>query len=149
MFGGSSRKNLSLFQDPNVAGSGAITKEFTKQTSVDMMLLENQKQNKRRYLQNRASLILKDEIQGSDSGISLQSRDDTKIKNLCLPNVNGGQQPAAVPQVISANQSQASSQGFTNSGLSLPEDFANLPFDMPKLRRNLLSEQVMRVQCVI
>lgn len=152
-FGGSSRKNLSLFQGPNVAGGAVASvaaKEFTKQTSVDMMLLENQKQNKRRYLQNRASLILKDEIQGSDSGISLQSRDDTKIKNLCLPNVNGGQPPAAMPQTASANQSQASSQGFTNSGLSLPEDFANLPFDMPKLRRNLLSEQVNAAcQCVV
>lgn len=140
MFGASSRKNLQLFE-PNAA-SGGTAKEFTKQTSVDMMLLENQKQNKRRYLQNRASLILKDEIQGSDSGISLQSRDDTKIKNLCLPNVNGGGPQQAIP-TTTANQSQASSQGFTNSGLSLPEDFANLPFDMPKLRRNLLSEQVI------
>lgn len=134
---GASRKNLQIFNEN--APSVGPAKEFTKQTSVDMMLLENQKSNKRRYLQNRASLLLKDEIQGSDSGISLQSRDDTKIKSLALPNLNGGQQK---PESQS-NQSQASNQTFNNSGLSLPDDIANLPFDMPKLRRNLLlSEQV-------
>lgn len=136
LFSGANRKNVQLFNETNGA-SGAMPKEFTKQTSVDMMLLENQKSNKRRYLQNRASLLLKDEIQGSDSGISLQSRDETKIKNLALPNFNVGQQK----QLIS-NQSQTSNQGFNNSELSLPEDLANLPFDMPKLRRNILSEQV-------
>lgn len=130
---GASRKNLQLFNE-----NGTAAKEMSKQTSVDMMLLENQKSNKRRYLQNRASLLLKDEIQGSDSGISLQSRDDTKIKGLALSSLNGGQQKES-----QASSSQASNQTFNNSGLSLPEDFANLPFDMPKLRRNLLlSEQV-------
>lgn len=137
LFSGANRLNLQLFNEANGA-SGAMPKEFTKQTSVDMMLLDNQKSNKRRYLQNRASLLLKDEIQGSDSGISLQSRDETKIKNLVLPKFNVGQQQK---QLIS-NQSQTSNQGFNNSDLSLPEDLANLPFDMPKLRRNLLSEQV-------
>lgn len=132
---GASRKNLQLFNENGTSSVSA--KELNKQTSVDMMLLENQKSNKRRYLQNRASLLLKDEIQGSDSGISLQSRDDTKIKSLALPNLNCGQQK---PE---SNQSQASNQTFNNSGLSLPDDIANLPFDMPKLRRNLLmSEQV-------
>lgn len=140
MFAGSSRKNLQIFNDTNPAVASATNKEFTKQTSVDMMLLENQKQNKRRYLQNRTSLLLKDEIQGSDSGISLQSRDDTKAKNLILSNANGNQQQDIALSL--ANQSQTSNQGFNNSGLSLPEDFSNLPFDMPKLRRNLLSEQV-------
>lgn len=129
---GASRKNLQIFNDNG--SSGVTAKELNKQTSVDMMLLENQRSNKRRHLQNRASLLLKDEIQGSDSGISLQSRDDTKIKSLALPNLNGGQQK---------QQSQASNQTINNSGLSLPDDIANLPFDMPKLRRNLLlSEQV-------
>lgn len=141
---GASRKNLQLFNE--TAPSAAPTKEFTKQTSVDMMLLENQKSSKRRYLQNRASLLLKDEIQGSDSGISLQSRDDTKIKSLILPNLNGGQQK---PESQTSNQSQASNQTFNNSGLSLPDDIANLPFDMPKLRRNiLLSEQVSSKQAI-
>lgn len=131
---GASRKTLQLFNDNGSASVSA--KELNKQTSVDMMLLENQKSNKRRYLQNRASLLLKDEIQGSDSGISLQSRDDTKVKSLALPNLNGGQQKPE--SQASNNQSQTSNQTFNNSGLSLPEDFANLPFDMPKLRRNLL-----------
>lgn len=138
MFAGASRKNLQLFNENGAAIVSA--KELNKQTSVDMMLLENQKSNKRRYLQNRASLLLKDEIQGSDSGISLQSRDESKIKSLALPNLNGGQPK---PESQACNQSQASNQTFNNSGLSLPDDFANLPFDMPKLRRNLLlSEQV-------
>lgn len=136
---GASSKNLQLFNDNG--SSSVLAKELNKQTSVDMMLLENQKSNKRRYIQNRASLLLKDEIQGSDSGISLQSRDDNKIKSLALLNLNGGQ-PKPDSQA-SNNQSQASNQTFNNSGLSLPEDIANLPFDMPKLRRNLLlSEQV-------
>lgn len=131
---GASRKNLQLFSDNGPSSVSA--KELNKQTSVDMMLLENQKSNKRRYLQNRASLLLKDEIQGSDSGISLQSRDDTKIKGLALPNLNGG-------------QPKQESQASNNSGISLPEDFANLPFDMPKLRRNLLlSEQVRCKMCL-
>lgn len=133
---GASRKNLQLFNEN--AGGIISVKELNKQTSVDMMLLENQKVNKRRYLQNRASLLLKDEIQGSDSGISLQSRDDSKIKSLALPNLNGGQ-----PKPDASNQSQASNQTINNSGLSLPDDIAQLPFDMPKLRRNImLSEQV-------
>lgn len=135
---GVNRKSLQLFNDNGP--SNVSNKELNKQTSVDMMLLENQKSNKRRYLQNRASLLIKDEIQGSDSGISLQSRDDTKIKGLALPNLSGGQ---LKQELQTSNQSQASNQTFNNSGLSLPEDFANLPFDMPKLRRNLLlSEQV-------
>lgn len=137
---GASRKNLQLFNE-NATGIVSV-KELNKQTSVDMMLLENQKANKRRYLQNRASLLLKDEIQGSDSGISLQSRDDSKIKSLALPNLNGGQPK---PDSHASNQSQASNQTITNSGLSLPDDIAQLPFDMPKLRRNImLSEQVSR-----
>lgn len=135
---GTSRKNLQLFNDS--APAIVSVKELNKQTSVDMMLLENQKSNKRRYLQNRASLLLKDEIQGSDSGISLQSRDDSKIKSLALPNLNGAQPK---PDSLTSNQSQTSNQTFNNSGLSLPDDIANLPFDMPKLRRNImLSEQV-------
>lgn len=82
---------------------------------------------KRRYLQNRASLLLKDEIQGSDSGISLQSRDDIKSKNLALHNFNSHQAPQHLI--------------FNNSELSLPEDMANLPFDMPKLRRGKVPDQ--------
>lgn len=114
-------RNLQLFT--NTDGTG--TKLDAGSSTSD-----NQKA-KRRYLQNRASLLLKDEIQGSDSGISLQSRDDSKSKNLALHNFN----------------IQAKPQPFNNSGLSLPEEFANLPFDMPKLRsRKILSEQVI---CII
>lgn len=84
---------------------------------------------KRRYLQNRASLLLKDEIQGSDSGISLQSRDEFKSKNLALHNFTSNQPPHLM---------------FNNSELSLPEDIANLPFDMPKLRgRKIVPDQVI------
>lgn len=111
-------RNLQLFS--NADGGGT-------KLDIGNSASENQKA-KRRYLQNRASLLLKDEIQGSDSGISLQSRDDSKSKNLALHNFNNQVKP----------------QPFNNSGLSLPEEFANLPFDMPKLRsRKLLSEQVI------
>lgn len=139
--GAGNRKSLQIFNENNAAS--AANKEFGKQISVDMMLLENQKMQKRRYLQNRASLLLKDEIQGSDSGISLQSRDDSKTKGLVIPNFNSGQQQ----QSQSSSQSQQqSTQQTSQQGISLPEDIASLPFDMPKLRRNLLAEQVSIVR---
>lgn len=68
------------------------------------------KQKKRPTPSKTLLLISRDEIQGSDSGISLLSRDDKKKQNaLCdnkLENVVG-----------------------------LPQDLKDLPFDMPKLRR--------------
>lgn len=115
--GGAAKKNI---QGPALAGAedGAVAGAAGAGDKA-----------KRRYLQNRASLLLKDEIQGSDSGISLQSRDEFKSKNLALHNFTSNQPPHLM---------------FNNSELSLPEDIANLPFDMPKLRgRKIVPDQVM------
>lgn len=68
-----------------------------------------------------------DEIQGSDSGISLQSREGAKSK-------------AIFTNLSSRDKTMTTSN---TSGLSLPEDYGNLPFDMPKLgRRKQLLDQV-------
>lgn len=118
--GGAAKKNT---QGPAMVGGedGVIHGAAGAAASTDKA--------KRRYLQNRASLLLKDEIQGSDSGISLQSRDEFKSKNLALHNFNSNQPPHLM---------------FNNSELSLPEDIANSPFDMPKLRgRKLVPDQVI------
>lgn len=116
------KKSLQLFAPGGAEGGGGHLGGGASAAA------ENQKA-KRRYLQNRASLLLKDEIQGSDSGISLQSRDETKSKNLALHNFN---------------KHPAQHLMFNNSELSLPEDITNLPFDMPKLRgRKLVQDQVI------
>lgn len=71
-----------------------------------------------------------DEIQGSDSGISLQSRDGSKSKH----SFHSFDSPKLLGNKLAINKSD----------LSL-EEFGNLPFDMPKLRRkNLLMEQVLQ-----
>lgn len=65
-------------------------------------------------------------IQGSDSGISLQSRDGSKSKH-------------------SFHSFDSPKLLGNKSDLSLFEEFGNLPFDMPKLRRKkMLMEQVRR-----
>lgn len=115
---GAAKKNLQL--------SIAVGDEASGSQMCSTATSAADQKAKRRYLQNRASLLLKDEIQGSDSGISLQSRDEIKSKNLALHNFNSHQ---AAQHLI-----------FNNSELSLPEDIANLPFDMPKLRRNKVPE---------
>ncbi|XP_018577851.1 uncharacterized protein LOC108916131 [Anoplophora glabripennis] len=76
---------------------------------------------KRRLPQNKNLLNLgfhtaNPEIQGSDSGISIQSREGIKSRF-----------------------------GFTNAELSAPpsqQDFSDLPFDMPKLRRRRMLPEV-------
>lgn len=90
-----------------------------------------------------------DEIQGSDSGISLHSRDGTKSKSAFQPfssssaATRGGDKSGSVGGGGGGSGPTAVCGG-TTSGLSLPDDIASLPFDMPKLvrRRQLLQEQV-------
>lgn len=158
-----SDKSISIQEMVSTAAEGAAASSMATAASARILAIgddvekskligdpENQKM-KRRYLQNRASLLLKDEILGSDSGISLQSRDEAKTKNLALHNFNNNN----INQLPSQSQKQQQQQQqqpapFNNSGLSLHEEFANLPFDMPKLRsRNILMEQVrINVRCI-
>lgn len=100
-------KNQSPKQTPDENGEKKIEDNVDK---------DNNKQ-KKRPASKSLLLIARDEIQGSDSGISLHSRDDKgKLSALCdnkLDNATG-----------------------------LPQDLKDLPFDMPKLRRRriLLSQ---------
>lgn len=86
-----------------------------------------------------------DEIQGSDSGISLHSRDGTKSKSAFQPFSSSS--AARSDKIGAAGSGTAAVGGGTTSGLSLPDDIASLPFDMPKLvRRRQLLEQVILSQ---
>lgn len=72
--------------------------------------IENVKQKKRPAASKTLLLIAREEIQGSDSGISLHSRDDkAKLSALCDNKID--------------------------NATGLPQDLKDLPFDMPKLRR--------------
>lgn len=152
-----SDKSISIQEMVSTVADGATAASMATAASARILAIgddidkskligdaESQK-TKRRYLQNRASLLLKDEILGSDSGISLQSRDEAKTKNLALQNFNNNnnsQSSSQSPKQLQQHQPQQPAP-FNNSGLSLHEEFANLPFDMPKLRsRNILLEQV-------
>ncbi|XP_053659765.1 uncharacterized protein LOC128708809 [Anopheles marshallii] len=81
---------------------------------------------KRRSAPNKALLLITGpEIQGSDSGISLHSREDLKSRTNFL---NMGIQRASL-----SGQEKQSDHGKGQAGL--PQDLNDLPFDMPKLRR--------------
>ncbi|XP_050081356.1 uncharacterized protein LOC126568776 [Anopheles maculipalpis] len=80
---------------------------------------------KRRSAPNKALLLITGpEIQGSDSGISLHSREDLKSRTNFLN---------ASIQRASLGQDKQSDHGKGQAGL--PQDLNDLPFDMPKLRR--------------
>lgn len=72
---------------------------------------------KKRPTSNKIMLIAREEIQGSDSGISLHSRDEkAKLSALCDNKID--------------------------NATGLPQDLKDLPFDMPKLRRRRVQPQV-------
>lgn len=80
---------------------------------------------KKRPAASKTLILLRDEIQGSDSGISLHSRDEkAKLSALCDNKID--------------------------NATGLPQDLKDLPFDMPKLRRrrNQLN-QVRADSCVM
>uniref|UniRef100_A0A1I8MI17 SH2 domain-containing adapter protein D n=1 Tax=Musca domestica TaxID=7370 RepID=A0A1I8MI17_MUSDO len=95
---------------------------------------------KRRPPANKTLMQLTDEILGSDSGISLHSREDGKplmgLQKFTLPTLNfppndkGGN-----------NHSDISAVGGMSSSVGLPQDLRDLPFDMPKLRRRKTLQQ--------
>lgn len=79
--------------------------------------IDSVKQKKRPAASKTLLLIARDEIQGSDSGISLHSRDDKgKLSALCDNKID--------------------------NATGLPQDLKDLPFDMPKLRRRRVGNQV-------
>lgn len=84
---------------------------------------------RRRLIQNKNLLLIKgDEIQGSDSGISLQSRDDSKSRS-------------AFQRFGLQKLGLTIDKVDNNSAVVLPQDLNDLPFDMPKLRRRKIIPQ--------
>ena len=106
---GENLKNQSPKQTPDENGEKVIEDNIDK---------DNVKQKKRPAASKTLLLIARDEIQGSDSGISLHSRDDKgKLSALCDNKID--------------------------NATGLPQDLKDLPFDMPKLRRRrILLNQV-------
>lgn len=96
---------------------------------------------KRRPPANKTLMQLTDEILGSDSGISLHSREDGKplmgLQKFTLPKLN------FPPKDKGNNQSgDISAVGAMSNSVGLPQDLRDLPFDMPKLRRRKTLQQV-------
>lgn len=105
---------------------------------------------KRRPPQNRNLLNLgfqtgDKEIQGSDSGISIQSREGIKSRSelttseLSAPSQQDlGELPFDMPKL---RRRRMTSQDACTSVSSTSVDLKDLPFDMPKLRRRLRTQQ--------
>ncbi|XP_037932883.1 uncharacterized protein LOC119667648 [Teleopsis dalmanni] len=93
---------------------------------------------KRRAPANKTLLHLTDEMLGSDSGISLHSREDGKsaigFQKFTLPKLN-------FPPSDKTNDSGMSAVGGMSNSVGLPQDLRDLPFDMPKLRRRKTLQQ--------
>lgn len=103
-------KNLSPKQMSDENGEKKVEDNIDK---------DNNKQKKRPAASKTLLLIARDEIQGSDSGISLHSRDEK-------------------------GKLSALSDNKIDNATGLPQDLKDLPFDMPKLRRRrVLLNQVI------
>ncbi|XP_036338698.1 uncharacterized protein LOC118748415 isoform X2 [Rhagoletis pomonella] len=109
----------------NASASNIETIRPQQQTQPDIL-------KKKKPPPNKTLLHLADEIIGSDSGISLHSREDSKlsagIQKFTLPKLNFSQSDKANESSTSAAVTAANSSG-------VPQDLHDLPFDMPKLRR--------------
>jgi SH2 domain-containing adapter protein B/D/E/F len=112
-------------QEPVSENGENLKNQSEKQTPADEngdKIIEDNidsvKQKKRPAASKTLLLIARDEIQGSDSGISLHSRDEKgKLSALCDNKID--------------------------NATGLPQDLKDLPFDMPKLRRRrILLNQV-------
>lgn len=107
--------------------------------SIPLSTSGNSVKNKRRLPQNKNLLNLA-EIQGSDSGISIQSRDGVRsrfgfITELSAPNQDFSDLPFDMPKLRRRRLLQQ--QDACTSGSTTSVDLRDLPFDMPKLRRKL------------
>ncbi|XP_021707813.1 uncharacterized protein LOC5565745 [Aedes aegypti] len=112
-------RNNSQKQSPDeTITTGAISKKENEENEAVKIIVPKV----RRPAPNKALLLITGpEIQGSDSGISLHSREDVKSRTNFL---NLGIQRASLGLEKSDHGKSAVTQ-----------DFSDLPFDMPKLRR--------------
>ena len=99
-------KNLNQIPDENGDGEKLV---------ID----ENVKLKKVRPVAKTLQLIAREEIQGSDSGISLHSRDDK-------------------------GKTGSNCDNKIDNATGLPQDLKDLPFDMPKLRRRRVQGNQVR-----
>ncbi|XP_058458560.1 uncharacterized protein LOC131435075 isoform X2 [Malaya genurostris] len=110
-------RNNSQKQSPDDTTTGVTAKKENDDNEAVKLAV-----SKRRSAPNKTLLLITGpEIQGSDSGISLHSREDVKSRTNFL---NLGIQRASL--------------GLEKSDCGKPiltQDFSDLPFDMPKLRR--------------
>uniref|UniRef100_A0A1A9ZEM3 SH2 domain-containing adapter protein D n=1 Tax=Glossina pallidipes TaxID=7398 RepID=A0A1A9ZEM3_GLOPL len=122
-------------QNPNQTQNSTGNVENVRPTAQ----LQMDALKKRRPPANKTLMQLTDEILGSDSGISLHSREDGKpligLQKFTLPKLN-------FPSTDKVNNGDitAVSTISTNS-MGLPQDLRDLPFDMPKLRRRKTLQQ--------
>lgn len=108
-------------QEP-VSELGENTKNQTPDENGEKIIEDVVKQKKRPAASKTLLLIARDEIQGSDSGISLHSRDDKgKLSALCDNKID--------------------------NATGLPQDLKDLPFDMPKLRRRRILLNQVKTKC--
>lgn len=117
--------------------TSTLNAENTKtqqQSSTDIL-------KKKKLPTNKTLLNLTDEIIGSDSGISLHSREDSKlsvgIQKCSLSKLN-------FPQSDKINESSTSAAAIAAHSCGVPKDLCDLPFDMPKLRRKKALQQVIK-----
>ncbi|KXJ80507.1 hypothetical protein RP20_CCG024629, partial [Aedes albopictus] len=113
-------RNNSQKQSPDETTviAGAISKKDNEENEAVKLVVPKV----RRSAPNKALLLITGpEIQGSDSGISLHSREDVKSRTNFL---NLGIQRASLGLEKTDHGKPA-----------LTQDFSDLPFDMPKLRR--------------
>lgn len=107
-------------------------------TSTQIALIGSNVKTKRRLPQNKNLLSLA-EIQGSDSGISIQSRDGVKSRfdfsEIAANNQDFSDLPFDMPKLRRRRLVQQ--QDACTSGSTTSVDLRDLPFDMPKLRRRL------------
>ncbi|KAH8289235.1 hypothetical protein KR054_002060 [Drosophila jambulina] len=117
------------------------------------------KQQRSRGAPNKALLQLADELLGSDSGISLHSREEGKpqalaLQRLTLPKLQligtegtvsgatgAGAGAVGAAAVTSTGTVTGTGSGSGAGAVGLPQDLRDLPFDMPKLRRRKTLQQ--------
>lgn len=125
----SSQKPLPSNDDIN---SGDPSRPDEDKPTID----NNFKQQKRKTFPNKTLMHLTEEIIGSDSGISLHSREDGKSTQSALHKFTTPILNIPVEKMVMNSQ--------TSSGL--PQDLHDLPFDMPKLRRRkFFLQQVLSI----
>lgn len=118
-----------------------------KYLSEEVSTPETTKRRQRRLPQNRNVLnlgfhISGKEIQGSDSGISIQSREGIKSKfELAVADLSApSRQDFNDLSFDIPNRLQLNNQDACSSSSATSVDLRDLPFDMPKLRRRLRTQ---------